>query len=168
MQGLLIPSRAPSFPASQFLMPNHHLVPWACRQRAKVSLMDMFSKGQLSLKSTQIFLYHPYAEASDKNALFSPLYQRRVHTNDALGAALNYSVAYQIFVKALPGEKQGTYYPGLRGTVAAVQCRALGEPSTHCPATAPECLGPQAYCLMFVLSAVPSSHINLQESSSCP
>lgn len=70
MRGLLIPSQAPSFPASQFLMPSH-LVAWACRQRyAKVSLMDMFSKGQLSLKSTQIFLYRPYAEARDKNALF--------------------------------------------------------------------------------------------------
>lgn len=30
----------------------------------------MFSKGQLSLKSTQIFLFHPYAGARDKNALF--------------------------------------------------------------------------------------------------
>lgn len=72
MRGLLIPSWAPPFPASQFLMPNH-LVPWACRQRAKVSLMEKFSKGQLSLKSTQIFLYRPYPEASDRNALFFPL-----------------------------------------------------------------------------------------------
>lgn len=121
MRGLLIPSWAPPIPASQFLMPNH-LVPWACRQRAKVSLTDKFSKGQLSLKSTQIFLYRPYAEASDRNALFFSTYYGRVHTNGTLGSALNYSVAYQIFAEALPGDKQGTYYPGLRGTVAAVHC----------------------------------------------
>lgn len=72
MRGLLIPSWGAPFPAPQILMPNH-LVPWACRQHAKVSLMDKFAKGQLSLKSTQIFLYRPYAEASNRNALFFPL-----------------------------------------------------------------------------------------------
>lgn len=51
-----------TFPPGSFL--SLHLnsmpVPRACKQGAQVSLADEFSKGQLTLKIVQTFLYLPY------------------------------------------------------------------------------------------------------------
>lgn len=172
VRGLLIPSRAPSFPASPFLMPNH-LVAWACRQRAKVSLLDMFSKGQLSLKSTQIFFYITHMlKPGIKMHRFSTLLKKNTHKwclggSTKVRCIIKYlPTLYQVTSKVLTTQDSEAQ-PLLCSVEGTLFVHPPGQLLIHCRAIAPECCGPQAYFLMSVLSAIPSSQISLQESNSC-
>lgn len=127
--------------------------------------MDMFSKGQLSLKSTQIFLYHPYAEARDKNAPFFHFTKEEYTQMMPWG-----STKLQCIIKYLPTlylvtskelTTQDSEAQPLLCSVEGTLEHPPGQLLLHCRATAPECCGPQAYFLMSVLLAVPCSQINL-------